>query len=94
MFLSDSVFSRVVTKDEKDFDKFLESVKAKQLSLTTKGVCTVYVRSSFDLHTCYGCKVNFHVTRSQYTSCVLSLTTKGVYVYIRHVMVVRSTAVP
>ena len=48
MFLSDFVFSRVVTKDEEDFDKFLESVKAKQLSLTTKGVCTVYVRASFD----------------------------------------------
>ena len=45
MFLSDSVFSRVVTKDEEDFDKFLESVKAKQLSLTTKGVCTVYIRA-------------------------------------------------
>ena len=39
MFLSDSVSSRVVTKDEEDFDKLLESVKAKQLlSLTTKGV--------------------------------------------------------
>ena len=33
------VFSRVVTKNEEDFDKFLESVKEKQLSLTTKGVC-------------------------------------------------------
>ena len=42
MFLSDSVCSRVVTKDEEDFDKFLESVKAKQLSLTTKGVYCVH----------------------------------------------------
>ena len=45
MFLSVSVFSRVVTKDEEDFDKFLESVKAKQLSLTTKRVCTVYIHA-------------------------------------------------
>ena len=51
MFLSDSVSSRVVTKDEEDIDKLLESVKAKQLSLTTKGVYMVHVRTSFDFHT-------------------------------------------
>ena len=50
MFLSDSVSSRVVTKDEEDFDKLLESVKAKQLSLTTKGVyiwCTYVLALTF-----------------------------------------------
>ena len=29
---------RTLTQDEEDFDKFLESVKAQQLSLSTKGI--------------------------------------------------------
>ena len=29
---------RTLTQDEEDFDKFLESAKAQQLSLSTKGI--------------------------------------------------------
>ncbi len=58
---------RTLTQDEEDFDKFLESVKAQQLSLSTKGITltdsysSIHNVSTYILYTrtCVVCGVPF-----------------------------------